>query len=153
MVRYDVISAVKSLAQGVADAQQVDLVDIELLGKGSRTILRVTIDREEGVNLRDCEEYSRELEALLDVEDPIANRYTLEVSSPGIDRPLRKLDDFIKYRGKKSRVVIDGKIENQSFFIGTIEDVRGGEIFLALDKKTVAIPFDRVIKAKLEIEF
>lgn len=84
---------VLKLAQQVAYDHSVELFDIELLGRG-KLLLRVIIDREEGVTLNDCESFSRSLEALLDVENLIPASYTLEVSSPGLDRPLRSLKDL-----------------------------------------------------------
>jgi ribosome maturation factor RimP len=153
MTNYGVLDKIRSLARTVTDMNDVELADVELLGSGPRMLLKVTIDKEGGVSLRDCETVSRELEALLDVEDPISGKYTLEVTSPGMDRPLKKIDDFVRFKGKKARIVIEGTIENQSFFIGHISDVRGEEIILDMEKKTVSIPFGMISKAKLEIEF
>lgn len=153
MDNHSVIDKVRSLAKGVADANGVELVDVKLLGRGSNTILRVFIDREGGISLNDCATVSRDIEALLDVESPITHGYTLEVSSPGIDRPLKKIEDFVRYKGKKARIVIDGLIENQSFFVGYLKEVRGEEILIELEKKTVAIPHGMIKKARLEIEF
>ena len=115
-------------------------------------MLRVTIDKEEGVTLDDCERFSKNFEALLDVENPISGSYTLEVSSPGLDRPLRSLSDFEKNKGKLARIITVEKIQNQNFFIGHIVDIDNGLIKLSVNKREIDIPFEKISKAKLEIE-
>jgi len=143
---------VSSLARQVAEEQGVELFDIELLGKG-KLLLRVFIDKEGGVTLDDCERFSRSLEALLDVKDPIPGPYTLEVSSPGLDRPLRGLEDFERHKGKLSRIMTIEKIEDRNLFIGRIIDVSGGTVTLLVDNSQIAIPFEKISKARLEVEF
>ena len=144
---------IRSLAADVANDCGYELFDVSLSGVGKRTFLRVFIDKEGGVTLDDCEVFSRRLEALLDVEDPMAGPYTLEVSSPGLDRPLKNLDDFKRNVGRMVRVVTKESIENQSFFIGRLEGVDGDSLRLSLSggKKEVAIPLSSVSKARLEI--
>ena len=135
----------------VADEQGVEIFDIELLGKG-KLLLRVRIDREGGVTLDDCEKFSRAFGALLDVGDIFPGRYNLEVSSPGIDRPLRSLQEFEKHKGKLARIVTVEKINNQNFFTGRISAVSGNFVKLLVNNQEIDIPFDRISKAKLEIE-
>ncbi|NTU43693.1 MAG: ribosome maturation factor RimP [Nitrospirales bacterium] len=160
-----------ALAARLVEDEGLELVDVEVLGKGKRLLLRVTVDREGGVTISDCELISRELEALLDVEDPIKGPYVLEVSSPGLDRPLVKQADFEKSVGKLARIITTEKLENQSFFVGRIEDVGEGWIRLRLELKDqkkgvrkkagaeeekgkdLFIPMDKISKARLEIEF
>ncbi|MEE9524785.1 MAG: ribosome maturation factor RimP [Thermodesulfovibrionales bacterium] len=153
MPRQEVINKLKMLAEEVAEDNDMELVDVELLGSGRKSILRVTIDREGGVGLDDCRKVSRQLEALLDVEDPIQGSYTLEVSSPGMDRPLKKIEDFVKYRGRKVKIVTKDKIDDQNYFVGTISEVHDCDIMIELKKKTISVPFDTIKKATLEIEF
>ena len=150
----NVEASVRALAAQVAADYGYELLDVYLLGGGKRTLLRVVIDKEGGVTLGDCELFSRRFEALLDVEDPIAGSYTLEVSSPGLDRPLRNIDDFRKSVGKLVRVVTKEKIENRTFFLGRLSGVDGDVIRLSLPdvKEDVVIPITMVAKAKLEIE-
>lgn len=148
---------IRSLAGQVADELGVELVDVVLYGRGKRSLLRVTIDREGSVTLDDCERFSRRLEGYLDVEDLIAQSYTLEVSSPGLDRPLKTLDDMKRSIGKMVRIVMSEAIDDQSFFRGKIREVRDGIIILSVEEKQgppreVVIPYDRVSKAQLEIE-
>ncbi len=142
---------VLKLAEQVADDQGVELFDVELLGRG-KLLLRVMIDRDEGVSLNDCESFSRSLEALLDVENPIPASYTLEVSSPGLDRPLRNLEDFKKHVGKLARIITAEKIENQNLFIGRISDVNSDFVKLFVHGRELDIPFEQISKARLEVE-
>lgn len=145
---------VRAFALRTAEEFGFELFDLGLSGSGSRTLLRVMIDKEGGITLNDCEAYSRRLEAVLDVEDPIAGPYTLEVSSPGLDRPLKNPGDFGKNIGKLVRVVTKEKMNNQSFFLGRLEGVNGELITLSLKdrEEKVVIPFSAIAKAKLEIE-
>ena len=142
---------VLKLAEQVADDQGVELFDLELLGRG-KLLLRVMIDSEEGVSLTDCESFSRGLDALLDVENPIPASYTLEVSSPGLDRPLRNLEDFKKHIGKLARIITTEKIENQNLFIGRILDVDSDFVKLSVHGRELDIPFEKISKARLEVE-
>ncbi|HYA12346.1 MAG TPA: ribosome maturation factor RimP, partial [Thermodesulfovibrionales bacterium] len=100
----------------------------------------------------DCERFSRSLEALLDVEDPIPMSYTLEVSSPGLDRPLKELKDFEKNMGKLARIITIEKIENQNLFIGRILNADSDFLKLLVHSREIDIPFDKISKARLEVE-
>ena len=142
---------VLKLAEDIANEQGLELFDVEILGRG-KLLLRVMIDREGGVTLDDCERYSRSLEALLDVENPIPVPYTLEVSSPGLDRPLRNLKDFEKHTGKLARIITAEKIENQNLFIGRILDVNSDFVKLSVHGQELDIPFNKITKARLEVE-
>ncbi len=142
---------VLTLAEQVADVQGVEIFDIELLGKG-KLLLRVMIDKEGGVTLDDCERFSKNLGTVLDVEDPFPGPYTLEVSSPGLDRPLKSLQDFEKNKGKLARIITVEKISNQNFFMGRIVEIKNDLIKLLVNKHEIDIPFDKISKAKLEIE-
>jgi ribosome maturation factor RimP len=140
-----------TFAEQVADEQGVEIFDIELLGKG-KLLLRVSIEREGGVTLDNCEKFSRAFGALLDVEDIFPGQYNLEVSSPGIDRPLRSLQEFEKHKGKLARIITAEKINNQNFFSGRISSVSGNFVKLLVNSQEIDIPFDKISKAKLEIE-
>ena len=139
------------LANQVADEQGIEVVDVELFGKG-KLLLRVVIDKEGGITLGDCESFSRSFEAILDVEDPVPGSYTLEVSSPGLDRPLKEIRDFEKSTGKLARLVTTEKIENQNFFIGRIIEVSKGLIRILVHEREITIPFEKIAKARLEVE-
>lgn len=144
---------VRELAGQAAIDRGVELASVELLGGGRRKLLRVSIDREGGVTLGDCEGFSRQIEALLDVDDVIQGTYTLEVSSPGLDRPLRNIGDFSKQKGKLARVITKEKIDNQSFFVGRIERVLENSVVISLPGgKEVTIALDNISRARLEVE-
>lgn len=143
---------VSELAMQVAEEHGFEIVGVDLLGRGRRMLLRVAIDKDGGVTLDDCEMFSRSLDTLLDVEDLIHGAYTLEVSSPGLDRPLNTLKDFEKSIGKLVRVITKEKVDNQNFFVGRIIEVAGNLIRLSTEKKEINIFFDNISKARLEIE-
>lgn len=142
---------IKELATQVAEEHGVEIFDIELLGTG-KILLRVIIDKEGGITLDDCEKFSKSLGALLDIEDPIPGSYTLEISSPGLDRPLKNIRDFQMSLGKLARIITTEKIENQNFFIGYISEINDGYVKLTVHGKEIKIPFEKISKARLEIE-
>jgi ribosome maturation factor RimP len=139
------------LAEQVAEEQGVELFGIELLGKG-KVLLRVFIDKDGGVTLDDCQRFSKSLGLVLDVENPIPGSYKMEVSSPGLDRPLRNLKDYEKNTGKLARVITKEKIENRNFFIGRILGIHYGMIQLLVGEQEMNIPVDNISRASLEIE-
>ena len=139
------------LAEQVAEEQGVELFGIELLGKG-KVLLRVFIDKDGGVTLDDCQRFSKSLGIVLDVENPIPGSYKMEVSSPGLDRPLRNLKDYEKNTGKLARVITKEKIENRNFFIGRILGIHYGMIRLLVGEQEMNIPVDNISRASLEIE-
>lgn len=144
------------LASDIAAHEGFELYDVQI-HSGRRSLVRVIIDKDGGISIDDCERMSKSLGALLDVEDLIKIPYTLEVSSPGLDRPLVFQRDFEKNIGRLVRIVTKEKINNQTFFIGRISDVGENWIRLSFDKKgkedDLFIPLDKISKANLEIEF
>ena len=95
-----VVDSVKELSETLLNSLSIELVDIEYRGEGRDKVLRIYIDKENGVTIDDCADISRELSVILDVNDVIPDRYTLEVSSPGLRRPLKKVEDFKRFIGK-----------------------------------------------------
>ncbi len=141
------------LADSIAAEYGVQIADIELKGSLRNAIVRIFIDKDQGVTLEDCGKFSRAMSTILDVEDPIRTSYTLEVSSPGLDRALNGPEDFEKNIGKLVRIVTKESINNQKFFVGRLTDVTGDNLELSIDKKAVIyIPFNQIAKARLEIE-
>jgi ribosome maturation factor RimP len=134
-----------------------ELVDVEYLREGPQWILRVYLDKQGGVTLDDCTEFSRALGPALDVEEVIATEYALEVSSPGLERPLKKPRDFERFAGKTVAVKTYGPIPNakgapQKNFQGTLLGLRGDQIALEAEGGAVAIPLSAVAKAHLVLE-
>ena len=149
----DIKGIISGLAGSVAAQHGVEVVDIEFVGSMRRPTVRIFIDKTGGVTLEDCESFSRAVSAVLDVEDPIRSSYVLEVSSPGLDRPLKRLRDFQTSIGKLARVITKESIDRQNFFVGRIMDLRGEIIVLMMnDDSVIEIPFAQVSKARLEIE-
>jgi len=141
------------LISPVVNAVGVELDDIEVAKMKGKILLRVYIDREGGVTIDDCELASREIEAVLDVEDPIPYSYVLEVSSPGLDRPLKKPKDFKRFSGKKVRLVTREPVEKQNFFVGEIELATDDNVVLLLPKdRKITIQYDNISRARLEVE-
>jgi ribosome maturation factor RimP len=124
-------------------------------------VLRVQIDRpgpaasaEDSVSVDDCANVSRELSAILDVEDIVPIAYTLEVSSPGLDRPLRQLDDYGRFAGRRAKIVVRQPVDGQGFFKGTLGGVDGREVLIeGEDGRTHRVPVDLITRANLEVEF
>ncbi len=142
------------LAESILRFERFELVELSF-GRGSgRGLLKLVIDREDGVSVEDCATISRELSAVLDVEDLIPGSYTLEVSSPGLDRPLMSLSDFLRFAGRLAKVTLEEAMDNQKVFIGRIMRVEDGNVILDVaGKGTVTIPYQNVKKARLEVEF
>lgn len=148
----DMKKKIQELADSIAGQFAVDIVDVELSGSSRKPLIRIFIDKENGVTLDDCGKFSRALSALLDVEDPIPTAYVLEVSSPGLDRPLKVMRDFERSIGKLVRIVARTKIDEQYVFTGRLTRVEGEHIILSFDDKEMEIPFDQISRARLEIE-
>jgi ribosome maturation factor RimP len=148
-----IADVVKNITERILTSEGMELVDMEFRQEGRKWVLRLFIDREGGVTLDDCVNISRQVSVALDVEDCIDRRYLLEVSSPGINRPLTRDQDFIKYAGKKVRIKTDEPIEACRNFSGILAGYADGVVSLTTDeKKTVRIERKNIIKAKLDID-
>ena len=148
----DIKRKITELAVSAATQYAFEIVDVELAGSSRKLLIRIFIDKENGVTLDDCGRFSRAVSALLDVEDPVPMAYVLEVSSPGLDRPLKALKDFERSIGKLVRIITKTRIEEQNVFAGRLTRVEGENITLSFDDKEIDIPFDQISKARLEIE-
>lgn len=129
----------------------MELVHFEARRESGGTVLRLYIDREGGVTLDDCARVSRQVSAELDADDPIPGRYTLEVSSPGLDRPLSRDRDFERYVGSQVRVVTASPLDGQRHFKGRLNGLLHGAVQLVLeDGREVSIPRDLMTSARLD---
>lgn len=149
----DVAARAEALIRQVVEAEGLELVHVEYQPKGSAPVLRVYIDKPGGVNLSDCQGISRQLSVLLDVEDIIPTHYVLEVSSPGIERPLFKEADYKRFAGREVRLEVTEKIENRRNFKGYIRDLSNGWLRLDCDGKVYSIPFEKIKRANLVYRF
>ncbi|MCK4911531.1 MAG: ribosome maturation factor RimP [Thermodesulfovibrionales bacterium] len=156
-----------ALAGEVGENLGYEVDDLELLGGDGRQLLRIIIDtlgnkagdtpgdqpgEYSGITMDDCAAFSRDLSALLDVENPIKGRFTLEVSSPGLDRLLKKLSHYEKNLGKLVRVVPRQMVAGRNFLVGRLLEVDEEAIRLSVEGEDVVIPLDMVKKARLELE-
>jgi ribosome maturation factor RimP len=126
-----------------------ELVGIEYNPGRGRGLLRVYIDQEEGITVDDCERVSHQLSGLLDVEDPIPGNYTLEVSSPGLDRPLFTKEHFERFRDNRAKIRMEHPIEGRSQFTGLLKGVQGDFVLLEVEDQCVALPLESIAKARL----
>jgi len=154
MIAQELESKIKAIAEPIIKDMGLNLDNLELKMMGRKALLRIVIDKDEGVTLDDCEKVSREVEAQLDVEDLIPCSYTLEVSSPGLDRPLKEAKDFKRFSGSMVRIITSNPIENQTFFIGKIIEARDDELLLLLPRdRKITIQYKDISRARLEVTF
>lgn len=149
----DVGTATEDLLRELVEDQGVELVHVEYQSKGSPSVLRIYIDKPGGVNHRDCERVSRQVGILLDGQDLIPCHYLLEVSSPGIERPLFKESDYERFVGKEIRLVTTEMMDNRKNFKGFIQNFAEGILDLDFDGKRYQIPFNKIRKANLVHRF
>ncbi|MEJ2723949.1 MAG: ribosome maturation factor RimP [Deltaproteobacteria bacterium] len=145
--------AVADLAEPVLEDMGYELVDVAYLSRYGRWTLRLTIDKEGGVTIDDCARVSGELGDLIDVKDIMTGHYVLEVSSPGLDRPLKKERDFAGAVGKKIKVKTVEPVKGRRKFAGVLTRFEGGILYIDMDEGTVALPWSDVDKANLVYEF
>lgn len=147
-------NAAEQIAELIAptvEALGLELWGIELQQQGKYSLLRVYIENhEDGVDIEDCEKVSRQVSALLDVEDPISGEYTLEVSSPGIDRPLFTAEQFGLYVGETVNIRLRTALQGRRKFKGVIERVNEGVVDLLVDGESVAIQLTDLDKANID---
>jgi ribosome maturation factor RimP len=132
---------------------EYELVDVEFLKENNQWILRVIIDEPEGIQHADCEKVSRILGDYLDEKDPIERSYNLEVSSPGIERPLKKAADYERFTGREARVFTYAAVKGKKKFDGIIAAVKGDEVHLEVDGEEMILPMDKISKAHLLFRF
>jgi len=126
-----------------------ELVGCELQRQGQRAVLRMYIDKEKGVTLDDCSKVSHQISAILDVEDPIEEKYILEVSSPGLDRPLFDIAHYQQQIGKKIKLRLKTPVEGRRNFEGALLRVEDRNIHLLVDTEEVVLPFANIEKANV----
>lgn len=151
----NVVERARMVAGPAMEGLGYELVDVKFVNEGGRWRLRFFIDRPGGVGIADCETVSREIETLLEVEDVVPGSYALEVSSPGLDRPLMKPADFERFEGSLARIKTREPVNGQKVFVGRIASpgAEGFDLVLSEGKTTLHILYGQVQKANLEIEF
>jgi ribosome maturation factor RimP len=161
MVVVDLIEKVRAVADRVAGSYELEIFDVQFRRESSGMVLRVRLDRpgpsavpEDSVSVDDCARVSRDLSAMLDVEDIVPTAYTLEVSSPGLDRPLRHLKDYRRFEGRRAKLVMREAVDGQTFFKGVLRGVEDTDVLIEGDDgRRHRVPYRIVTRANLEVEF
>ncbi|MDX1707061.1 MAG: ribosome maturation factor RimP [Desulfobacterales bacterium] len=144
-----IIKQIEVVAEPLCESEGLELVHVEFQRESGGRILRLYIDRSSGVSLDDCVNISRQLNDLLDVNLDDIGPYTLEVTSPGPERPLSKLKDYERFKGRKAKIKTQQPIDEQKNFTGVIVGTSGEQIKLSLNDKIVDIPFDDIARGRL----
>ena len=150
---FSITEQVAGLVEPSLEDMGFELVDVEYLSVHGKWVLRLYIDKEGGVTLDDCASVSREIGDLIDMKDVIVHAYTLEVSSPGLDRPLKKEKDFEHAIGKKIKVKTVTAVEGRRNYIGYLRNFQEGILYMELERGRVHFPWKDVDKANLVYEF
>jgi ribosome maturation factor RimP len=153
--RAAVVEKVREIAERVGSSEGLEIVDVQLLGGGNSRVLRIFIDKPEGVTHADCEFMSLNAGTILDVEDVIpGGRYTLEVSSPGVERKLTRPQEYERFLGHKIKVVLRQAVEGQKHWAGMLKSFAEGTVTLEPSPgKVVRFPLEQVERANLKFEW
>jgi ribosome maturation factor RimP len=157
----DPLTQIRAIAERVAASRGLDVWDIQSRREATGHVVRVFIDRpgpaatpEESVSIEDCEQVNREIGTILDVEDPLPFTYTLEVSSPGLDRPLRGADDYTRFAGRMAKVVVSEAVDNQKAFAGRLRGIDQGDVLLEVrNGRMHRLPLRLITRGRLDVEF
>jgi ribosome maturation factor RimP len=146
---------IEEIARRVAEPEGLEVVEVEVKGGGNNRFVRISIDKPEGVTHGDCENVSQQVGTILDVEDIIpGSHYTLEVSSPGVERKLIKPQDYQRFQGKKAKITLREPIEGRRNWEGTLAGLEDGAVALETEPgTTVRFPIEQVQKANLKFEW
>jgi len=155
------LAQIRAVAERVAASRGLDVWDVQSRREAIGHVVRVFIDRpgpaatpEESVSIEDCAQVNREMSVILDVEDPLPFAYTLEVSSPGLDRPLRGAGDYSRFAGRLAKVVVKEAVDNQKAFEGRLRGVDTGDVLLeASSGRLHRLPLSLIARGRLEVEF
>ncbi|HEY6359872.1 MAG TPA: ribosome maturation factor RimP [Vicinamibacterales bacterium] len=155
------LEQIRAIAERVAGACGLEIWDVQSRREASGHVVRVFIDRpgpaaapEESVSIEDCEQVHRELSTILDVEDPLPFAYTLEVSSPGLDRPLRGASDYQRFAGRLAKIVVSEPVDNQKAFEGRLRGLDDSQVLLeAPNGRMHRLPVRLITRGRLDVEF
>jgi ribosome maturation factor RimP len=152
-IENNVPDMILNMAEPMLTAKGMELVDVEYRKEGIGKVLRLFIDKPSGVSVEDCADISRELSTLIDINGVIDERYVLEVSSPGLRRPLKKLEDFKRFEGNLVLIKTKELIENRKVFKGYLKYSNDDGIEMDIDGNIYSLSFSQINKANLEIDF
>ena len=148
-----IVREVSRLIEPVLDDMDFELVDVEYLSEHGRWVLRIYVDRQGGITVNDCAQVSREIGDLIDVKDILQHDYVLEVSSPGLNRSLKREKDFLHARGKKIKIKMGTPVEGRKIFTGYLRSFRDGTLVLDVDGSMFTLSLRDVEKANMVYEF
>ena len=140
---------IEALVQVSIESLGYMLVGVEYIKNGRDTVLRIYIDAEQGISIEDCERVSHQVNGILEVEDPISTAYSLEVSSPGFDRPLFKQKDFEQFVGAEAKISMKLPIQGRRNFKGQLHGFSDGNILIEVDGELYDLPLTKLAKARL----
>ncbi|ENQ0984915.1 TPA: ribosome maturation factor RimP [Pseudomonas aeruginosa] len=143
------LEQLQALLAPVVEALGYECWGVEFISQGRHSVLRVYIDRPEGILIDDCEAVSRQVSGILDVEDPISGEYTLEVSSPGMDRPLFTLEQFAKHAGEQVKIRLRSPYEGRCNYQGILRGVEEQDVVVLVDDHEYLLPIDSIDKANI----
>jgi ribosome maturation factor RimP len=153
IVKKNIQQAISDLVAPIADELSYELVDVEFVKEGANWYLRVYIDKPGGITIDDCQAVSERLSDLLDKEDPIEQSYFLEVSSPGLDRPLKTERDFVKYKGEEVEVKLFQPIDGNKIFEGELIGLVDGRVVILQDGKELSFEKEKTAIVRRVIKF
>jgi len=160
----DVIQQVRAVAVRIAESYGLEIFDVQFRREAPGMVLRIRIDRpgsrataDDSVTVDECARVSRDLSAIFDVDDVVPGQYTLEVSSPGLDRPLTRPDHYQRFAGRRAKLVMREKVDGQGYFKGRLGGIEDGPVKVVViegeDGRTHRVPFDVITRANLEVDF
>lgn len=139
----------RQLLRPVVEAMGYELVGVEYDPRGGGALLRIYIDQEAGISVADCEQVSHQVSGVLDVEDPVPGHYTLEVSSPGLDRPLFEAAHFARFAGREARLELVAPLHGRQRLRGRLQGISGDEVMIEVEGERLSVPLAQVRKARL----
>lgn len=145
-----IIEIVTNIAKPIVEKFNLELVDVDFVKENNEWFLRVFIDKEGGITIDDCTNVSRILSDKLDEVDPISVSYYLEVSSPGINRPLKKEEDFIRFKGRKIKLKLFKEIDDKKILKGILLGIKENKVIVNLKDKEIEIDFNNISSANLD---
>ncbi len=148
-MRMAISDQIEQLIEVPVESLGYELVGVEYIKNGQHTVLRIYIDAEQGIGIEDCERVSHQVSGILEVEDPISSAYSLEISSPGFDRPLFKARDFERFAGSEAKVSMKLPIQGRRNFKGILQGMDNDEIIILVDGEEYALPITKLAKASL----
>ena len=149
-----IAAKIEEVAQQVAQSEGLELVEVQVLGGGAARLVRIAIDKPEGVSHADCGLVSEKVGAILDTQDLVPGHYTLEVSSPGVERKLFKPKDYQRFQGQKAKLTLRDPVEGRRTWVGVLAGCADGLVGLETEPgKTREFPFEHVRTANLKFEW